>query len=73
MLNHDWGAGSRLVNSQILTSPSADARTADYNLQTARRLIMTPLQIRRPSRRLSASRRTSIMMLSFRYTFQQEV
>ena len=46
LLNSKWGAGSRLVNTQILTAPSADATGAlTYNLQTlSGSLITTPLQ-----------------------------
>ena len=46
LLNDKWGAGRRLVNTQILTSPSADATGAlTYNLQTlSGNLITTPLQ-----------------------------
>ena len=46
LLNHNWGVGQRLVNTQILTSPTADANGAlTYNLQTLNgNLITTPLQ-----------------------------
>ena len=38
LLNHNWGVGTRLINPQILTSPSADANGAlTYNLQTLER------------------------------------
>jgi hypothetical protein len=73
MLNHDWGAGSRLVNSQILTSPSADAQgRLTYNLQTANgALITTPLQTSATiASIISQPSDVYIMMLSFRYTFQ---
>jgi hypothetical protein len=66
LISDKWGAGSRLVNTQILTSPSADAAGAlTYNLQTlSGNLITSPLQT-------SASvNDVYVMMLSFRYTFQ---
>src|SRR5206468_10850141 len=46
LLNHDWGVGRRVVNSQILTTPTADsAGRLTYNLQTlSGNLITTPLQ-----------------------------
>jgi hypothetical protein len=66
LLNHDWGVGQRLVNNQILTSPSVDAQgRLTYNLQTASgALITSPLQT---SAGLSD---VYVLMLSFRYTFQ---
>jgi hypothetical protein len=70
LLNHNWGVGQRLVNGQILTSPTADAQgRLTYNLQTASgNLITSPLQT---SAILAAARSdVYVMMLSFRYTFQ---
>jgi hypothetical protein len=66
LLNHDWGVGQRLVNNQILTSPSADAqRRLTYNLQTlSGNLISKPLQTS------AGINDVYVMMLSFRYTFQ---
>jgi hypothetical protein len=66
LLNEKWGAGSRLVNTQILTSPSADATGAlTYNLQTlSGNLITSPLQTS------AGIADVYVMMLSFRYTFQ---
>ena len=66
LLNKDWGAGRRLVNTQILTAPGADATGAlTYNLQTlSGNLITSPLQT---SAGISD---VYVMMLSFRYTFQ---
>src|SRR5262249_27782843 len=66
MLNHDWGVGTRLVNTQILTSPSADANgRLTYNLQTLSGNLLTN------SRQTSAALTdVYVMMLSFRYTFQ---
>ena len=70
LLNHGWGVGQRLVNGQILTSPTPDAQgRLTYNLQTASgNLITSPLQT---SAILAAARSdVYVMMLSFRYTFQ---
>jgi hypothetical protein len=66
LLNSEWGAGSRLVNTQILTAPSADANGAlTYNLQTlSGNLITSPLQTS------AGIADVYVMMLSFRYTFQ---
>ena len=66
LLNSEWGAGSRLVNTQILTAPSADATGAlTYNLQTlSGNLITNPLQTS------AGIADVYVMMLSFRYTFQ---
>jgi hypothetical protein len=66
LLNDKWGAGSRLVNTQILTSPTADATGAlTYNLQTlSGNLITSPLQTS------AGINDVYVMMLSFRYTFQ---
>ena len=73
MLNHDWGVGRRLINNQILTSPSADANgRLTYNLQTlSGNLITTPLQTSANIASIpSQASDVYIMMLSFRYTFQ---
>jgi hypothetical protein len=66
LLNHDWGAGTRLVNTAILTSPSADAQgRLTYNLQTASgNLLATARQT------AAGIADVYVMMLSFRYTFQ---
>ena len=66
LLKSDWGAGSRLVNTQILTAPSADAAgRLTYNLQTlSGNLITTPIQTS------AGIADVYTMMLSFRYTFQ---
>ena len=66
LLNHDWGAGTRLVNSSILTSPLADAQgRLSYTLQTAGGNLITN------ARQTSAGiADVYVMMLSFRYTFQ---
>jgi len=66
LLNHDWGVGQRLVNNQILTTPSADSRgRLTYNLQTlSGNLISKPLQTS------AGINDVYVMMLSFRYTFQ---
>ena len=66
LLNHSWGVGTRLINNQILTNPSADANGAlTYNLQTANgQLLTSPFQT---SANLSD---VYVIMLSFRYTFR---
>jgi hypothetical protein len=73
LLNHNWGVGRRLINSQILTSPTADANgRLTYNLQTlSGNLITTPLQTSANIASIpSQASDVYIMMLSFRYTFQ---
>jgi hypothetical protein len=73
LLNHDWGVGRRLVNSQILTSPSADAAgKLTYNLNTlSGNLITNPLQTSATLSSIASNASdVYIMMLSFRYTFQ---
>ena len=65
--------GQRLVNNQILTSPSADAQgRLTYNLQSANgQLITSPLQTSATiASIISQPSDVYIMMLSFRYTFQ---
>ncbi|HET9832035.1 MAG TPA: hypothetical protein VFP91_10010, partial [Vicinamibacterales bacterium] len=66
LLNHDWGAATRLVTNQILTSPQADAQgRLSYTLQTASGNLITS------ARQTSAGiADVYVMMLSFRYTFQ---
>jgi hypothetical protein len=66
MLNKNWGVGQRLVNGQILTSPTADATgKLTYNLQNVSgNLITSPLQTS------AGVTDVYVMMLSFRYTFQ---
>jgi hypothetical protein len=66
LLNHSWGVGQRIINNQILTSPTADASgRLTYNLQTFNgALITTPLQT------TAGISDVYVMMLSFRYTFQ---
>jgi len=73
LLNHSWGVGQRLVNSQILTSPSADAQgRLTYNLQTANGALITSSQQTSATIASIISQPSDvyIMMLSFRYTFQ---
>ena len=73
LLNHNWGVGQRLVNSQILTSPTADANgRLTYNLQSlSGNLITNPLQTSANIASIpSQASDVYIMMLSFRYTFQ---
>jgi hypothetical protein len=73
LLNHNWGVGQRLVNSQILTNPTADASgKLTYNLQNiSGNLITTPLQTTANISSIASSPSdVYIMMLSFRYTFQ---
>ena len=66
LLNKNWGVGQRLVNTQILTSPLADANgRLSYTLQTlSGNLYTTPLQT------AAGVPDVYVMMLSFRYTFQ---
>jgi len=66
LLNSNWGVGQRLINTQILTSPSADAAgRLSYTMQTlSGNLITTPLQTS------AGILDVYVMMLSFRYTFQ---
>jgi hypothetical protein len=73
LLNHNWGVGQRLVNTQILTNPSADANgRLTYNLQNlSGNLITNPLQTSATIASIpSQASDVYIMMLSFRYTFQ---
>jgi hypothetical protein len=73
LLNHEWGVGRRLVNTQILTSPSADTNgRLTYNLQTlSGNLITNALQTSANIASIpSQASDVYIMMLSFRYTFQ---
>jgi hypothetical protein len=72
LLNHNWGVGQRLVNTQILTSPTADSSgRLTYNLQNLNgNLITTPLQTTANISSIASSPSdVYIMMLSFRYTF----
>jgi hypothetical protein len=66
LLNKNWGVGQRIVNTQILTSPTADAAgKLTYNLQNlSGNLITSPLQT------TAGINDVYVMMLSFRYTFQ---
>jgi hypothetical protein len=66
LLNSDWGVGQRLINTQILTAPLADAAgKLSYTMQTLNgNLINTPLQTS------AGIADVYVMMLSFRYTFQ---
>jgi hypothetical protein len=65
LLNHNWGVGQRLVNTQILTSPAPDATGAlSYRMQLFNgNLLTSPLQT---SAGISD---VYVMMLSFRYGF----
>jgi hypothetical protein len=72
LLNKNWGVGQRLVNSQILTAPTADSTgRLTYNLQTLNgNLITSPLQTSATIASISGQASdVYIMMLSFRYTF----
>ena len=64
-LNSKWGVGTRVVNTQLLTSPSVDANGAlTYGLQTLNGALLTN------TRQTSAGiADVYVMMLSFRYTF----
>ena len=66
LLNHNWGVGQRIINTQILTSATADAQgRLTYNLQSLNgNLLTSPLQT------TTGIADVYVMMLSFRYTFQ---
>jgi hypothetical protein len=73
LLNHDWGVGTRLTNSLILTNPGADPQgRLTYNLQTLNGQLIT--NARQLSANLLSGTQLSsdvyVLMLSFRYTFQ---
>ncbi len=65
LLNHNWGVSQRLINPQILTSPTVDTQgRLTYNLQTlSGALLTTPWQTN------AGISDVYVMMLSFRYTF----
>ncbi len=65
LLNSNWGAGTRLTNGQVLTSPQADANGAlSYTLQTlSGQLLTTPRQTN------AGINDVYVMMVSFRYGF----
>jgi len=69
LLNHNWGVGQVPVNTQILTTPSADANGA----LTYRLALVNGENIKttwKPSANLStANSDVYVMMLSFRYQF----
>ena len=65
LLNHNWGVGTRLINPQILTSPSVDANGAlTYNLQSLNGNLLTS-----PYQTSAALGDVYGLMLSFRYIF----
>jgi hypothetical protein len=65
LLNHNWGVGTRLINPQILTSPSTDANGAlTYNLQSLNGTLLT-----KPYQTSATLADVYGLMLSFRYTF----
>jgi Carboxypeptidase regulatory-like domain len=65
LLNHNWGVSQRLINPQILTSPSADAQgRLTYNMQTLSGALLTT-----PWQTSALSSDVYVMMLSFRYSF----
>jgi len=73
LLNSDWGVGRRVINTQILTSPQADASgRLSYNLQTlSGNLITSSLQTSANIASIpSQASDVYIIMLSFRYTFR---
>ena len=65
MINKNWGIGQRLVNSQPLTSPSADALgRAQYRLRVVNnQLLTTPLEYS------AGSSDVWRLQVSLRYTF----
>jgi hypothetical protein len=71
LLNSNWGVGTRPINTQLLTAPSADSSgRLTYNLQTLNGNLIT--STRQTSANLSTTGASDVyvMMLSFRYTFQ---
>jgi hypothetical protein len=68
LLNHDWGAGQRVRQNQILTNGTADSQgRATYRLarlSSGGDLITAPLQY------TAGISDVYVMMLSFRYTFR---
>ena len=65
LLNHDWGVGKRVINPQILTSPTTDANGAlTYNLQNLNGILLTT-----PFQTAASISDVYVMMLTFRYTF----
>jgi hypothetical protein len=65
LLNHDWGVGTRLVNTQVLTSPGADTQgRLTYNLQTLNGNLLTS-----PRQTSAGIADVYVIMLNFRYTF----
>jgi hypothetical protein len=73
LLNHNWGVGQRVVNTQILVSQGADASgRLTYYMQTLNGNLIT--NARQTSATLASTSSSPsdvyIMMLSFRYTFQ---
>jgi hypothetical protein len=65
LVNHDWGVGQRVVNNQILTSPSVDASgRLTYNMQTSGGNLITS-----PFITSAGTSDVYVMMISFRYTF----
>ena len=70
LLNSNWGSGTRLINTQILTSPSADANGAlTYNLQTLNNVPLVSTRQNSAGIALSGQNDVYVMMLSFRYGF----
>jgi hypothetical protein len=73
LLNHDWGVGTRVTNTQILTAPQADAQgRLSYTLQTLNGQLLTNARQTSAGLATLASNGNDVyvMMLSFRYTFQ---
>jgi hypothetical protein len=66
MLNHDWGVATRVINTQILTSPSADSSgKMTYNLQNSSGILLTS-----PYQASASLSDVYQMQLTFRYTFR---
>ena len=66
LLNHNWGVGQRVINSQILASPSADSQgRLTYTLQNNNGVLLTS-----PYQKSANLADVYVMMLSFRYTFR---
>ena len=65
LLNKNWGLGQRLVNNQILTTPTVDANGAlAYRMQLSSGALITS-----PFQTTAGIADVYVMMLSFRYGF----
>jgi hypothetical protein len=66
LLNHDWGAGQRIVQNQILTNAAADAAgKVSYRMAVVNGALPT-----KSYQTTAGIADVYVMMISFRYTFQ---